>query len=92
MTRAAVLEDPTAPSWNKQAYAVLTELASQDGRPINSETLIAHGVPMPPKSGMWGALFKDAARARLIRKVDYCPSRRPSRRGGSSYTWQGASA
>lgn len=91
MTRAAALEDPTAPDWTGQAYAVLTKLA-EDGQPFNSETLIARGVPIPPKSGMWGSLFKDAARAKIIRKVDYRPSSRPSRRGGSSYTWQGASA
>lgn len=92
MTRAAVLEDPTAPDWTTQALAVLTQLASEDGRPINSDTLIAHGVPLPPKSAMWGNLFGQAARARIIRKVDYRPSARPSRRGGSSYTWQGCSA
>lgn len=92
MTRPAVLEDPNEPDWTSQAYAVLTELASEDGRPINSETLIARGVPLPPKSAMWGSLFREAARAKIIRKVDYRPSSRPSRRGGSSYTWQGACA
>lgn len=92
MTRPAVLEDPNEPDWTSQALAVLTKLAAEDGRPINSETLITCGVPLPPKSAMWGALFRDAARAKIIRKVDYRPSSRPTRRGGSSYTWQGACA
>lgn len=91
MTRAAVLEDPTAPDWTSQAFAVLRTLA-EDGQPISSDTLTARGVPNPPKAAMWGSLFRDAARAKIIRKADYRPSAKPSRRGGSSYTWLGASA
>ena len=91
MTRPAVLEDPTAPDWTTQALAALEELALT-GEPFNANTLTAHGLPNPPKPAMWGHLFKEAARTRIIRKVDYRPSGRPSRSGGSGYVWQGASA
>lgn len=88
MTKAAALENPTGPDWTSHALSVLEELAQED-RAFNSETLTARGVPNPPKSAMWGNLFKQAARNKIIRKVDYRPSSKPSRRGGSGYAWQG---
>jgi hypothetical protein len=91
MTRPAALEDPTAPDWTTQAFAALEELA-RTGEPFNASTLTARGLPNPPSPSMWGHLFKEASRVKIIRKVDFRPSTRPSRSGGSGYVWQGASA
>lgn len=91
MTRPAALEDPSAPDWTTQALAALEELALT-GQPFNAETLTARGVPNPPKAAMWGHLFKEAARVKIIRKVDFRPSTKPSRSGGSGYVWMGTAA
>lgn len=68
MTRPAVLEAPTAPDWNSQAFAAL-EAAALAGEPCDAKSLIAHGLPKPPAACMWGSLFAEASRARIIRKV-----------------------
>lgn len=68
MTRPAVLEAPTAPDWNTQALAAL-EAAALAGHPCDAKSLVARGLPKPPASCMWGALFAEASRARIIRKV-----------------------
>jgi hypothetical protein len=81
MTRAAVLEDPTAPDWTSQALAAL-EAAALAGDPCDAKSLIAHGLPKPPNTCMWGALFAEASRVRIIRKVS----------GTHHRVWQGASA
>lgn len=79
MTRPAVLEAPTAPDWQSQAFAAL-EAAAIAGHPCDAKTLIAHGLPKPPDRCMWGPLFAEASRARIIRKVTGTPRR----------TWQAA--
>ena len=79
MTRPAVLESPTAPDWTTQALAAL-EAAALAGHPCDSKSLIAHGLAKPPSRTMWGTLFTEASRARIIRKVS----------GTHSRTWQGA--
>lgn len=68
MTRPAVLEAPTAPDWNSQAFAAL-EAAALAGQPCDAKTLTAHGLPKPPSRAMWGQLYTEASRARIIRKV-----------------------
>ncbi|MCO4257349.1 hypothetical protein [Pseudarthrobacter cellobiosi] len=68
MTRPAVLESPTAPDWTSQAFAAL-EAAALAGHPCDARSLIAHGLPKPPVACMWGALFAEASKARIIRKV-----------------------
>ena len=79
MTRPAVLEAPTAPDWNTQALAAL-EAAALAGRACDAKALIAHGLPKPPTRAMWGSLFAEASRARIIRRVAGTPRR----------TWQAA--
>lgn len=68
MTRPAVLENPTAPDWTSQAFAAL-EAAALAGHPCDAKSLIAHGLPQPPARSMWGSLFAEASKARIIRKV-----------------------
>lgn len=68
MTRPAVLENPTAPDWTSQAFAAL-EAAALAGHPCDAKSLIAHGLPKPPNTTMWGPLFAEASKARIIRKV-----------------------
>ena len=91
MTRAAVLEDPTAPDWTSQALAAL-EAAALAGEPFDAYALTQRGLPQPPHSSMWGSLFKEAARAKIIRKVGVHESERPSRSRGLCRVWLGASA
>lgn len=91
MTRAAVLEDPTAPDWNAQALAAI-EAAALTGKPFDAHTLTVAGLPNPPHSNMWGSLFKEAARAKIIRKVGVHESERPSRARGLCRVWLGVSA
>ena len=91
MSRPAVLEDPTAPDWTSQALAAL-EAAALAGKPFDAHTLTLGGLPNPPHHGMWGSLFKEAARAKIIRKVGVHESERPSRARGLCRVWQGASA
>lgn len=68
MTRPAVPEAPTAPDWNAQALAAI-EAAAMNGEPCDAKTLLAHGLPKPPDRHMWGALYAEASRARMIRRV-----------------------
>lgn len=68
MTRPSVLEAPTAPDWNTQAFAAI-EAAALTGEPCDAKTLLAHGLPKPPAPGMWGALYAEASKARMIRRV-----------------------
>lgn len=68
MTRPAVLESATAPDWTSQAFAAL-EAAALAGEPCDAKSLIAHGLPKPPVRSMWGSLYAEASRARIIRKV-----------------------
>lgn len=68
MTRPAVLEAPTAPDWSTQAFAAL-EAAALAGEPCDAKSLIAHGLAKPPSRTMWGTLFAEASKARIIRKV-----------------------
>lgn len=91
MTRAAVLEDPTAPDWTSRALAAI-EAAALAGEPFDAYALTKGGLPQPPRSSMWGALFKDASRAKIIRKVGVHESERPSRSRGLCRVWLGASA
>ena len=91
MTRAAVLEDPNAPDWTSQALAAL-EAAALAGQPFDAHSLTINGLPNPPHSSMWGSLFKEAARAKIIRKVGVHESERPSRSRGLCRVWLGVTA
>jgi hypothetical protein len=91
MTRPAVLEDPNEPDWTTQALAAI-EAAALAGEPIDAYTLTVRGLPDPGHPSMWGQLFKEAAKAKIIRKVGYHESSRPGRSRGVCAVWIGASA
>lgn len=91
MTRAAALEDPSAPDWTAQALAAI-EAAALAGEPFDAYALTAAGLEAPPSPSMWGQLFKEAARAKIIRKVGVHESERPSRSRGLCRVWLGVSA
>lgn len=91
MARPAALEDPTAPDWTSQALEAL-EAAALAGKPFDAYTLTKHGLDTPAHPSMWGQLFKEAARAKIIRKVGYHESSRPGRARGVCAVWLGASA
>lgn len=91
MTRAAVLEDPSAPDWTTQALAAI-EAAALAGTPFDAHSLTVAGLPNPPHSSMWGSLFRKAAQAKIIRKVGVHESERPSRARGLCRVWLGVSA
>jgi hypothetical protein len=92
MARPAVLEDPTTClDWTSQALAAI-ESAALTGQPFDAYALTSRGLPNPPSPNMWGQLFKEAAKAKIIRKVGYHASSRPGRSRGVCAVWQGASA
>ena len=91
MSRPAVLEDPNEPDWTSQALAAI-EAAALAGEPFDAFALTQRGLPQPPSSSMWGPLFREAARAKIIRKVGVHESERPSRARGLCRVWLGASA
>jgi hypothetical protein len=91
MTRAAVLEDPNEPDWTTQALKVI-ESAALTGEPFDAYDLTSWGLPNPPSSSMWGSLFREAARAKIIVKAGIHESQRPSRARGLCRVWIGASA
>lgn len=91
MTRPAVLEDPNEPDWTSQALAAI-EAAALAGEPFDAFSLTKRGLPNPPHSNMWGALFREAARAKIIKKFGSHESERPSRARGLCRVWMGVSA
>ena len=91
MSRPAVLEDLDAPDWTAQALAAI-ESAALAGEPFDAFALTERGLPLPPHSGMWGAVFKEAARTKIIRKVGVHESSRPSRSRGLCRVWLGVTA
>jgi hypothetical protein len=91
MTRPAVLEDPNEPDWTAQALAAI-EAAALAGEPFDAFSLTQRGLPQPPHASMWGPLFRDAARAKIIQKAGVHESQRPSRARGLCRVWIGASA
>ncbi|WP_427130412.1 hypothetical protein [Pseudarthrobacter sp. S9] len=91
MTRAAVFEDPNTPDWTGQALAAI-EAAALAGKPFDAYALTKGGLEAPAHPSMWGQLFKEASRAKIIRKVGYHESSRPGRSRGVCAVWQGASA
>ncbi len=48
------------------------------------------GVPDPDHPARWGALFRAAHKAGIIRPAGYTQSRRPGRAGGLCRVWTGA--
>lgn len=84
MTQAMVLEDL---DWMSDAMEALTE-AAQTGKKFTAYTLTEAGLRQPPSSAMWGSLFREANRLKLIVHRGYVPSPRPGRRGGVCSQWR----
>ena len=84
MSQAMVLEDL---DWMADAMDALT-VAAKTGRKFTAYTLTEAGLRTPPSSAMWGSLFREANRLKLIRHNGYIPSPRPARRGGVCSQWK----
>jgi hypothetical protein len=84
MTQAMVLEDL---DWMADAMAALT-VAAKTGRKFTAWTLTEAGLRQPPSSAMWGSLFREANRLKLIAHRGYVPSPRPARKGGVCAQWK----
>ena len=83
MTQAIALEDL---DWMSDALEVLRQVAAT-GQAFTAYTLVEAGLREPPRSGMWGALFRDAAERRIITYWRHVRSPRPGRRGGACAEW-----
>lgn len=79
-----VLEDL---EWMGDAQLVLVQVASK-GEPFTAYTLTQAGLRQPPSPAMWGVLFREAARLRLITHRGWVPSERPGRKGGVCAQWR----
>lgn len=84
MTRALVFDDL---DWMADAHTKLVEVAAE-GKPFTAYTLTQAGLRQPPSPAMWGTLFREAARLRLITHRGWVPSERPGRKGGVCSQWR----
>jgi hypothetical protein len=84
VTRALVFDDL---DWMADAHIKLVEVAAE-GKPFTAYTLTQAGLRQPPSSAMWGTLFREAARLRLITHRGWVPSERPGRKGGVCAQWR----
>lgn len=89
MSQAVALEDL---DWHSDAMAALQRVAAEGG-PFTAYSLTQAGLREPPDSHMWGRLFREAKRLRMIRPTwpPYVPSPRPTRKGGVCAQWKAAS-
>lgn len=88
MTQAIALEDL---DWNADAMEALQKVAAE-GHSFTAYSLSQAGLREPPTSAMWGMLFREAKRLRIIRPTwpPYVPSPRPTRKGGVCAQWKAA--
>lgn len=84
MTQAMALIDL---DWMADAHTKLVEVAAE-GKPFTAYTLTQAGLRQPPSPAMWGTLFREAARLRLITHRGWVPSERPGRKGGVCSQWR----
>jgi hypothetical protein len=66
------------------------EAAALTGQPFDAFTLTQAGLEAPPSPSMWGSLFREAARNKIIRLAGIHESERPSRSRGLCRVWMGA--
>lgn len=76
------------PDWWQTAMEAIARLA-QTGEPFDAYTLTVEGVPAPDHANRWGALFRSAKSAGMIRHHRYHQSQRPGRASGVCSTWVG---
>jgi len=84
MTQAMVFDDL---DWMADAMDALTATAAT-GEPFTAYTLTQAGLRQPPSPAMWGVLFREASRLRLITHRGWVPSQRPGRKGGVCSQWR----
>lgn len=94
--RAVAHADQVLPRWADKAYEALCcflEVTLKTDQ-FNSEPVIEYaysiGVPKPPDGRAWGGVFMRAARAGLIVKVGYGPTRNPKHHKDISALWRRA--
>lgn len=74
--------------WKDCAWRAIETLAAS-GLPFTSHEVLDLGVPDPDHPNRWGALFRAADAAGLIRPIGYQQSTRPSRHGSVVRVWVG---
>ena len=74
--------------WKRTADQAIRALAGS-GRPFTADDLHDLGVPAPVSRNAMGGRFQAAAKAGLIVKIGYQPSRRPELRCTPIAVWQG---
>jgi hypothetical protein len=90
---AAAHADRVHGTWSDAAWDFLVRFGqAQKGRPFMAEDVRAHAelrkaVPLPPDNRAWGSIVMRAAKARLIRRVDYAPNKSPSCHGSPKSVW-----
>jgi hypothetical protein len=84
----AVAEAGTDPWWRSCCDAGIAYLASLEV-PFDAYALAELGVPEPSSSNHWGPRLSAAAKAGLIARVGYQPSRRPRTALSAVSVWQG---
>jgi hypothetical protein len=76
--------------WAGQAMLAVEAIA-RTGRQFTAYDLVeCYGLPEPTSVAAWGALFRRAKNAGLIRRVGYEQSRRPETKGSAVAVWAGA--
>lgn len=83
MSRAAVLEDL---DWGQDARDAI-EQACKRGGSFTADDLRDAGLRDAPRPSMWGAAFKSAQQAGIIRHAGWTVSRRPARRHSVTAMW-----
>jgi len=90
--RAEENAEHVEPGWSAKAYAFLAAYADHHARFLGEDVRLAamasdSPVPIPPAPGAWGNVFKRAAKAGIIKKVGYEPSKLASTHGKAAVCW-----
>ena len=74
------------PDWEATALAAIDRLAASGRRFVCADL----DVPAPPHAAHWGSVMAKAKALRIVRRVGYTASPRPSRSGGVCAVWERA--
>jgi hypothetical protein len=88
--RAEAKAERAVTGWAETAYTYLRGYAARHSRFLAEEVraaAAADGVAVPPAPGAWGNVFKRAARAKLIERSGYAPSKLASTHGKAAVVW-----
>jgi hypothetical protein len=78
--------EPDVNDWFDQAGALIGRIGRR-GATFTADTLRDAGLPEPPHTSQWGALFKTLCNRRLIAPVGYTRSARRGRNGSLVRVW-----